>query len=215
MTRIYFVRHGEALGNALKQFQGVTDHPLTEKGTLQGRLLGRRFATIEYDMIYASPLMRAVETAKLLNQAQQKPIVRDAALLEICGGPIEEVPLAELHSRFPEHMKVWDETPWLFVAPLMEDGVAELYERMERTLARLVRNHPNQTLVLSAHGYQLRVFNCIAQGLPMTEIGKMGWGDNACVSCACFEQGQKPKVEFINDTSHITPELATPDFWIE
>ncbi|MEI7731206.1 MAG: phosphohistidine phosphatase SixA [Verrucomicrobiota bacterium] len=68
--RIYFVRHAEAedgFDDAARQ--------LTDKGRKQARLIGRFLANagIEFDTAFSSPLVRAVETAKLILPLTNQP----------------------------------------------------------------------------------------------------------------------------------------------
>ncbi len=214
MTRIYFVRHGEATGNATGHFQGVTDNPLTEKGILQGQILCRRFANVAYDTIYTSPLCRAVETARLLDGDRGTPIVIDADFIEINGGDMEGTPMAELPVRFAEALHIWNNEMHRFVAPGLQDGGAKAArERLLGGVRKVVAAHPDETVVIVAHGFMLRVFNAFVQGIPFEEIDALGWGANTCVTCADIEPDGTPHPVFINDASHLPNEMHTPDSW--
>ena len=69
-THIYLVRHGETLWNFEKRFQGVADIPLNEKGIAQAEATGAWFAAnqSQFDAIYASPLIRAAQTADIIGR---------------------------------------------------------------------------------------------------------------------------------------------------
>ena len=57
MTKIYFVRHCEALGNVMRIFQGSSDLDITEDGAKQLEYLEKRFQNLaqryKKKMIYA------------------------------------------------------------------------------------------------------------------------------------------------------------------
>ena len=214
MTTIYFCRHGEALGNVKFTFQGSTDNPLTDNGREQCRLLAKRLQDTHLDAIYTSPLSRAWETARLINEYHGVHIYIDTAFQEICCGAMENTDMLDLHDNFPQAMYWWDNEPWNFKAPMGDDTMAKRFEAMETGLRRLVRNHPGQTLLISSHGGELRMFNCIAQGLDITHLGEMGWGDNTCLSRAEFEDDFSSRLVMKNDVSHVDPAMITPDFWL-
>ena len=217
MTTIYFVRHGEAVGNIKFTFQGVADNPLTEQGIKQCRLLALRLRDTHLDCIYCSPLCRAWDTGKFINEFHHVTLVPDPAFIEVCGGAMEDTDMLDLHDNFPEYMDAWDNRPWEFVGPLMEDGNAAAFARIERGIRRIVRSHPDQTVLIAAHGGVMRMFNCIAAGLDITHLNEMGWGDNTCLSCAEFGlEGDRlvSKAVMRNDTSHVDPSMVTPDFWL-
>src|SRR5215469_14932199 len=74
----YFVRHGIAAD--AEQFEGSDfDRPLTGKGRKQMARVAKRLATmeIEADAIVTSPLLRAVQTAKIVADALGKKRVTE------------------------------------------------------------------------------------------------------------------------------------------
>ncbi len=217
MTTIYFCRHGETTGNANFTFQGCTDNPLTENGRKQCQLLAQRLKDTHLDCIYTSPLCRAWETGKIINQFHNVRVIPDSAFQEISCGAIEGYDMLDLHDDFPEAMYQWDHEPWNFKAPMGDDSAAKRFEAMGIALRRLTENHPGQTVLIASHGGELRHFNCIAQGLDITHIGEMGWGDNTCLSCAEFElvDGRlRGRLVMKNDASHVDKSMITPDFWL-
>ena len=214
MTTVYFVRHGEATGNANLTFQGVTDNPLTPKGREQGKLLQKRFAPVAYDRILASPLSRAKETAQILNEGHPCVVEIEPLLMEIDGGVLEGEPFATIPQNYPEELDRYQNHHLDFVGKGATDGgVRGAWKRVETLLARLARESPGQTVVLVAHGGVLRIFNCLVRQLPMEALPATEWGDNTCVSCVRLFPDRKPEAVYINDASHVTSDLATKDVW--
>jgi broad specificity phosphatase PhoE len=66
--RITLVRHAESTGNAEERLQGRTDYPLSERGRAQAFELARRWKAeaVTFDHVIASPLGRALETARII-----------------------------------------------------------------------------------------------------------------------------------------------------
>lgn len=214
MTTIYFCRHGEATGNVNYTFQGCTDNPLTDRGRQQCRLLAQRLKDVPIDCIYTSPLSRAWETARIVNRYHNARIYIDSAFQELCCGAMEHTDMLDLYKDFPAEMEKWDNRPWEFQGPNTDESMVTRFAAMEQGLRRVIANHPDSTVLISAHGNALRLFNCIAQGLDITHLGEMGWGDNTCLSKAEFEGGLPGRLVMKNSTDHVDPALATVDFWL-
>ena len=65
--RIYLVRHGETEWNRVRRFQGRrSDLPLNSTGRKQVRALAEALKNKAFTAIYTSPLIRALETARLI-----------------------------------------------------------------------------------------------------------------------------------------------------
>lgn len=90
MTTIGFVRHGVTAWNKEGRAQGNTDVPLDEEGIQMAERAAERLQGEEWDVIYASPLLRAKRTAEII--AKKHPgvdFLQDKRLGEIGGGLIE------------------------------------------------------------------------------------------------------------------------------
>lgn len=66
MTLITLVRHGQTDWNRARRIQGSTDIPLNETGRADARTAARLLEGITHHAIYASPLVRARETAEII-----------------------------------------------------------------------------------------------------------------------------------------------------
>ncbi|HEX5415984.1 MAG TPA: histidine phosphatase family protein [Chloroflexota bacterium] len=88
--QIYFVRHGESEANVLREISNRgRKHPLTTLGRSQAEALGRELHGERFARIYASPLLRAVETAEILSQHLAAPVCITPALSEGDLGVLE------------------------------------------------------------------------------------------------------------------------------
>ena len=96
---IYIIRHGQTELNNAQVLQGRSDQPLNEKGIIQAKeasVMLRRHG-IHFDYVFASPLIRAVQTAEIV--ASEKKPVLDQRLIEMDYGPYEG---ADLKNPSPE-----------------------------------------------------------------------------------------------------------------
>ncbi len=73
-------RHGQTTWNVEHRFQGQTDIPLDETGEAQAEYTARRLATLRPDVIVASDLARAQQTAAPLGRLTGLKVVPDKDL---------------------------------------------------------------------------------------------------------------------------------------
>ncbi len=66
MTYLSLVRHGQTDWNLARRIQGSTDIPLNAQGREDARTAARALAVHPHDAIYASPLLRARQTAEII-----------------------------------------------------------------------------------------------------------------------------------------------------
>ena len=91
---IYIIRHGQTEKNKANVLQGRSDVPLNEAGRQQAEEVRDRFreAGISFDLVYTSPLIRAVQTAEII--AGGTPQIVDERLIEMDYGPYEGMDLS-------------------------------------------------------------------------------------------------------------------------
>lgn len=100
MTLIAFIRHGRTGWNAEKRIQGRTDIPLSEAG--RAELRGFRAPAITHDTDWhVSPLIRAVETARLIGPGA---FLIEPCLIEMGWGEWEGETLLTLRERYGAEM---------------------------------------------------------------------------------------------------------------
>ena len=86
---LYFVRHGQTDWNVRGKLQGKSDIALNETGRLQAVETREKLKQVAMDAIYCSPLMRARETAEIINVLWELPIQCDDRLMERSFGDME------------------------------------------------------------------------------------------------------------------------------
>lgn len=89
--RLYFVRHGESEANVANQFSNKQDeiHPLTPKGRQQAQVLADKLRDIKFAAMYASPILRARQTAEIINAPHGLEIKISPAIREHDAGDLE------------------------------------------------------------------------------------------------------------------------------
>ncbi len=181
MTLLYLVRHGETDWNAERRIQGSSDIPLNDTGRRQATETGRLLARRDWDGILASPLIRALDTARLIST-------------EIGLGEPEIVPaFAERNYGAAEGL-TGDEVDALYPdgAPVPgRETRAEVAERVVPRLLSIASSRPGQALLVVSHGGVIRaVLDTVAPGLKVERI------PNGSVHSFRMEDGSLELIEF-------------------
>ena len=99
MLKIYLIRHGQTPGNKLKRYVGTTDEYLTQEGCEFLKELSYPIP----ETLYASPLLRCVETAGILFPEKELHIIDE--LSECDFGEFENKNYKELSGN--ENYQKW------------------------------------------------------------------------------------------------------------
>src|SRR5262245_20902625 len=110
-TRLFLIRHGETDYGRQKKYSGFTDVPLNSRGIAQAKRLLQRLADQAIDAIYASPLQRAYDTARLVFENRPQTVQRLADLKEIHFGLWEGLTNEDVMAHYPEVYRQWLEAP--------------------------------------------------------------------------------------------------------
>ena len=87
--KLYITRHGQTDWNANGRLQGQQDISLNSLGTEQAEILRDELADKHFDLIFASPLSRAFQTAQIINTAHNLEIICDDRIKEMYLGKLE------------------------------------------------------------------------------------------------------------------------------
>lgn len=149
--RISFARHGESVSNAAGRWQGQSDVGLSSKGREQALLLARRLKAIPFDLVVASDLSRASDTAQVLG----RPVELDRAFREIDVGAWEGLSRSEVQQRYGDDLAAiaaGDDRP-------LGGGESwgDVYRRANEALRRLIaRLGPEAHALVVTHGGWMR-----------------------------------------------------------
>ena len=141
---IYIIRHGQTENNKAKLLQGRTDIPLNKDGIRQAEAAAKWFCDqqIRIDSVYSSPLIRAVETAKII--APEAPLFIEERLIEMdYGSPAPAVRAFFsdfVHNPVPQGME-----PLSSVTARLGDFLEEIREQAE-----------GQNILLSTHALAMK-----------------------------------------------------------
>ena len=101
MTRILLVRHGQSTWNADGRWQGRADPPLSDLGVRQAEVAAETVGEFGITRIWASPLVRADRTARILASRLGLKVENDARLAERDAGDWTGKTRAEIEKGWP------------------------------------------------------------------------------------------------------------------
>ena len=126
------MRHGKTDWNLTHKLQGKSDIPLNDMGRQMARDAGERYKDIHFDVCYCSPLTRARETAGLVLEGRDVPVIIDDRLSEMGFGIYEGV--EEVFEKPECPVRVLFFNPEKYIA---RDGAESLADLLKRTNAFL------------------------------------------------------------------------------
>jgi len=203
MTRIILVRHGQTEWNRVERFRGRADVPLNETGLAQAEVTGRRVASEWQPVaIYASPLSRAVETAKAIAKHFSLPVQVHPGIADIDFGQWQGLTPDEVKARWPEVHHAWYYAPHTARIPGGET-LDDLRMRGMTAANELAARHAGQTLVLVGHTVINRVILLGVLGLGNDRFWRLQQDTCAInVFDADTQTGDFTLVS-LNDTCHL------------
>ena len=200
-TRIFLVRHGATALTAEDRFAGATDVPLADVGREQARRLAVRLRGETISAIYASPLGRTVETARILAEPHGIEVrVRDG-LREISHGHWEQMTRRDVEAQFPDEAAEWDKDPYTF-APLGGESGLAVTARALPVLIEIVRAHPAANVLVVSHKATIRLLLSSLLGFDPRRYRDNLDQEPAALNIVDFKDPLHARLTLFNDTSH-------------
>lgn len=205
VTRLYVARHGSTALTAEDRFSGAEGVELSEEGRRQAALLGDRLRAERIVAVYASPLSRAMDTARIAGAAccdSREPVARDG-LREIGHGHWEGKTRAEVESRYPAEYAAWESDPFTFAPEGGESGV-QVLARALPAVREIVTRHAGERVLVVSHKATIRLVLSSLLG-----IDARGYRDRldqapGALNVLDFKDPVRARLMLFNDTSHYT-----------
>ena len=155
---VVIIRHGTTELNKDGKIQGSrVDPSLSQEGQAYAKKAAKNFDSSEYDVIYASPLKRARETARIF-VGPDIPVKTDKRLEELDYGEWDGKSSREFKKIYPDAF----DSRGLITNKMYEyNKNAETRKDFEARLAsffnELYENHPNDKVLVVCHGVVSRM----------------------------------------------------------
>lgn len=137
---------------------------LTKKGLGQAEKLAIELKNKGIDFIYASPLTRTQQTAKIISKTTGAKIIIDQRLIEIQGGVFNGRPIGEYMAFFETRLERFTKTP-----PGGEN-YSDIKKRMIEFVLEINTQHQDKTILIVSHGDPLWVLAGALRGLKNEKI---------------------------------------------
>ncbi len=205
-TTILLIRHGETEWNILGKFQGSTDIPLSKEGIRQAEMLKERLNG-DFDYIYASPLKRAYETARVISEDTDKTIGIAEGIREINFGEWEGLTMKGIAEKYPDVFNSWrtDKEEGKFCGGDMSTLNASI--RAKNCIMEIANKHRGKKIAIVAHGGIIKAGLIGIFGWDMSMYHKIALG-NTCINTVTFNDEMKPALVGLNDTNHLDCEVT-------
>ena len=214
-TQLLLVRHGESEavieGRDHPLVDGHGDPALSPQGREQAVMVGERLAAeadtgAPIDAIYVTTLRRTVQTAaplaaRLGLEPEVEADLREVHLGEWEGGSFRQMVI----ERHPLAVQMASEQRWEVVPGAERD--ADFAARVRAGVERIVAAHPDQRVVVVAHGGTIG--SVLAQATGSTPFA-FATADNGSIS-ELVVAGDRWILRRYNDTSHLRPAPVSPD----
>lgn len=199
-TTIYLTRHGQTEWNIEKRLQGRGNSPLTKQGIERAEELRDRLKDIEIDIIYSSPIERALNTANILKGNKSVEVVTDDNFVEMSFG--------EYEGRITEEVKL--ENPEWDIELIMKgnteikapkgETLEEVRGRIKIAMDNLLEKHKGENILIVAHGITLKALMHYFKDKDVnTEV--MG---QATLTKIVVDENNNYNIEYKNDNTHFT-----------
>ena len=164
--RLILVRHGETELNRDGRIQGVNDRPLTSAGRRQAGAAGEALARDLPFAMYASPIARAVETARIIGERLGTRFTTVSGLAEADVGELDGLTGEEMRRRYPEFAERWEADPCNTPMPGGE-SLVQLQERAWKAVEGLRADHAGDSVVAVTHNFTIQAVIASALSLPL------------------------------------------------
>jgi broad specificity phosphatase PhoE len=200
-TRIFMVRHGATVLSDEDRFAGVTDVELSEEGREQARRLAERLSHAKITAVYASPLGRTVETARILAAPHDLEVQTRDGFREISHGHWEGMTRNDVEKKFPDEMAEWEKDPYTFAPGGGESGLA-VTARSLPALIDLVRKHPGEKILVVSHKATIRLLLSSLLGFDPRRYRDNLDQKPAALNIVDFRDATRARLTLFNDSSH-------------
>lgn len=165
-TRVVVLRHGQTEWNVEGRYQGHLESSLTPAGLAQAEALARRAVGQGLEVVYASDLRRARQTAEVIAGALGLPVHLEPGLRERHLGIFQGLLKSETKAQHPEEYRRFKAGGADHAVPGGESA-RQCQQRVLATLGRMVARHAGGRLLVVSHGGVLGALFRHTLGIPL------------------------------------------------
>lgn len=161
--KIYYVRHGQTDLNLAKKMQGGgTEKELNETGVSQAYNTKKELENVKYDLVICSPMKRAKQTAEIINEGRDIPIITDERIRERKLGDYEGRDVTEEMEN-----NIWD-YKLNYNIPNGEN-LHDFEKRIDEFFDDIKEKYHDKSVLIVAHGGIAKVIKSHLYGMPESQ----------------------------------------------
>lgn len=195
---IYLIRHGRQNSKLCN-----VDVELSEEGREQARLVGKRLAKYDIDVVYSSQLIRAVETADIINEYINKPRIIDERFQEADFGRLTGLETEVLKEKYKDFL---DKRAMMEEDEPYPDGENSqmVFDRAYAALKEVVTKDYKNVCIVTHGGVIRSLLTGIVKAQPQRWLTYGRQLENCSITELLYdEQKNTFHIERLNDYAHI------------
>jgi broad specificity phosphatase PhoE len=162
-TVISTLRHARTAFGAERRYAGTLDVPLSEEGKRDCLRASDGLAGVEFDVVLTSPLLRAVDTARLLG-CDASTLVKCDLCKERGFGVMEGLTSEEVRSLDPPVLFIEVGDDLHSVNPRGGEPFEDVWMRAKKLSRLIFREYKGLSLLVVSHGVFLQMFHGVLRG---------------------------------------------------
>lgn len=200
MTKIFLIRHGQSEWNSLNKIQGQKDTILTDLGKKQALFLGNRLIDEKIDVIYTSDLTRAYNTAEIISNKINKPLVVNETIREINFGLWEGLTIEEIKNLYKDEYSTWIKEPEKLNIQGFENLIS-LQKRAINAVNEIILENLGKNIAIVSHGAILKTMILGLLGIDISHYKNISLSNVSLSIIECREFNNV--LILFNDISHL------------
>lgn len=186
---IYLTRHGQTDWNVQKKVMGRCDEPLNEKGREQAKKTKNLLSNIDFDLIICSPLLRARETAQIINFDRNIKIYFDDRIIERDFGELEG-----LQTKDFDFDGYWDY--YKNIVYERAENIQFFFKRIYEFLDDICAKYADKNILIVAHGGVSIPVNCyFNNNIPNGSLVEAGLVLENCQVASYENKGKNKRLQ--------------------
>ena len=184
---ILLTRHGQTDWNVQKKVMGRCDEPLNNKGKEQAVETRDKLKDADIDLIICSPLQRAKQTAEIINEGRDIPIVYDERIMERDFGEFEGKETKDFD--FQGYWNYYKNDAYE-----QAENIQEFFKRIYEFLDDVTEKYKDKNILIVAHGGVSISVECyFKQDIPEGSLVEAGLVLDNC-QVVSYSKDEKKKV---------------------
>jgi len=189
-TEIYIIRHGETLWNKKGIVQGHMNSTLSEKGVKQAMLVAERLKKYSFDVIYSSDLIRAMDTAKYINEYHNKVIIVDEILRERSLGVLEGKNWPTIKNNHEKAANIFFSGENHEQIPGGGESKIQFANRIKSFMDRIAIQEEGKRILIITHGCFINFWMKLVLDVPLEDKSKLSYVENGKINQFSYKKGK-------------------------